>query len=517
MPCSSVDTIKRSMRKSKANYNGVFIPQDGVGAGHFQIAGKNTSLKLLNSNPMAYLSKENRDHHGILNDGSKASLLECVHMGNRRYGLGESAQFETRLFPHYVLIGNSFINSNETAIQAVHYHFENVGCLVNPSRTFDIIHPEQEEIRKLLEADHLRQEKTAREHNWEPQKFEPEIGDHPVLLYFSGVYEIAKCHARVGMVTIAYSVSHGVNHATGVSIDHEIMVSLEFASPTNVSAAFASLGTLHSFFELCLGRRQRYLWIEVELVNGAAGADYPNEQRLQGYWSYGNERITRDPAPTSYVDILLVTRQAEFATVLSGWLNSAPDVGDARGRFANSFYSDVYGADRFVGSANMFDLLPQSHVLSKVEVDKTTKDAVKESQRLFKALPECFARQSVLSALGRVGTASLRDKICHRASIITNLDPKRFAELDLPCKQAVLCRNYFVHGSDGAFDYNEEVDAVVFLADTLEFVFAVSDLIELGWDYNSWLEKGSSLSHKFGSYVVNYEANIQRLKQLIKA
>lgn len=504
------------MRKSKANYNGVFIPQDGVGVGHFQIAGKNTSLKLLNSNPTKYLSEGNRDHHGILNDGSKASLLECAHMGYSRYGLGESAQFETRLFPHYVLIGNSFINSNETAIQAIHYHFENVGCLVNPSRTFDFIHPEQEEIRKLLEADHLRREKIAREQNWEPQKFEPEIGEHPMLLYFSGVYEIVKCHAQIGTVTMANRVSHSMDYSNGASIDNEIMVSLEFASPTNVSDAFASLGTLHSFFELCLGRRQRYLWIEVELVKGATGVDDPNEQPLQGYWSYGNERITSDSTPTQYVDILLVTREAEFSTVLSGWLNSAPDVGDARGRFANSFYSDLYGVDRFVGSANMFDLLPYTYVPSKTKVDETIKDAVKESQRLFKALPQCFARQSVLSALGRVGSATLRDKICHRADIITKLDPKRFAELDLPCKQAVLCRNHFVHGSDGAFDYNEEVNAVVFLADTLEFVFAVSDLIELGWDYNSWLEKGSTLSHKFGSYVVDYEANIQRLKQLIK-
>ena len=283
MPCSPIDPITFSMRESKTNYNDVFIPQDGEGTGLLNIAGKNTLLKLLSSNVPAHLDEEFRDHHGVLNDGSKASLLECVRRGFTCYGRGVSAQYETNFFPHYILIGDSFISSNETVIQAIHYHFKNVGCLVIPSRSFGFIHPEQEEIRKVLEADHQRREKTAREQNWEPQKFEPEIGEHPMLLYYSGVYEIVKCDAQIGTVTMANRVSHDMDYSKGVSIDNEITISLEFALPTMVGEAFASLSTLHSFLELCLGRRQRYLWIEVELVKGATKADDASEQRLQGY------------------------------------------------------------------------------------------------------------------------------------------------------------------------------------------------------------------------------------------
>ena len=203
--------------------------------------------------------------------------------------------------------------------------------------------------------------------------------------------------------------------------------------------------------------------------------------------------------------------------MLSGWLNSATTVGEARSRFINAFHSGSYSVDRIVGAANMFDLLPSTHVPSRVAPDELTGNAVREARELFKTLPDSFAQQSVLSALGRVGKASLRDKICHRADIVANVDPNRFAELHLPCNQAVLCRNHFVHGSEGAFNYKEEFDATAFLTDTLEFVFAVSDLIELGWDYNSWHNKGSSLSHNFGSYVVDYEMNLRMLKQLIDA
>ena len=150
-----------------------------------------------------------------------------------------------------------------------------------------------------------------------------------------------------------------------------------------------------------------------------------------------------------------------------------------------------------------------------MEPDGPTKEAVTECRKQFRALPESFARQAVLSALGRVGTPSLRDKICHRADVVARADPQRFSELHLPCSQAVLCRNHFVHGSEGAFDYWKEYGAFAFLVDTLEFVFATSDLVELGWDYASWCGTGFLRTHGFGSYILDYDLNLRRLKELV--
>ena len=223
--------------------------------------------------------------------------------------------------------------------------------------------------------------------------------------------------------------------------------------------------------------------------------------------------------PTQISDALLnvAVHKAEFSRVLSGWLDGAKSMGGARSRIANSFHSGSYGVDRIVGSANAFDVLPKTHVPSRVEVDRPTREAVKDCRERFKALPESFARQSVLSALGRIGKPSLRDKICHRAAIVGEADPQRFSELHIPCTHAVLCRNHFVHGSEGAFDYWDEFNAFAFLVDTLEFVFAASDLIELGWDYKAWRDKCPSLSHSFGAYVSTYDMNLRRLKELINA
>ena len=433
------------------------------------------------------------------------------------YGWGEGAQNETNFFPHYVLIGESFISSEDSIVQAIHYHFDNVDCLTRGVRTFGTILPGRDGFRRILEEDHARRERIARDHQWERSKFEPEVGEAPVLQYFSGVWEIAKCEARMGSVTLTNRASHGMGSAKGVSIDNEVTASLEFAAPKTVGEAISSLGVVHSFFELCLGRRQRYLWIEAELVKGEAERDAPLPPHLDVYWSYGNARVLGETAPTLFSDVLIDAerQKPEFANVLSRWLDSAESMGDARSRIANSFHSGSYGVDRIVGSANAFDLLPDTHVPSRVDVDGPTMEAVRECRERFRALPESFARQSVLSALARVGMPSLRDKICHRAAIISEADPRMFAELRLPCTQAVLCRNHFVHGSTGGFDYWEKYNAFVFLADTLEFVFAASDLIELGWDYRAWREKGSTQSHEFGSYVVDYDMNLRMLKELI--
>ncbi|MFO5730216.1 HEPN domain-containing protein, partial [Klebsiella pneumoniae] len=91
----------------------------------------------------------------------------------------------------------------------------------------------------------------------------------------------------------------------------------------------------------------------------------------------------------------------------------------------------------------------------------------------------------------------------------------KFPELYLPCSQAVLCRNHYVHGSAGSFDYQKHFTEFAFIVDTLEFVFAASDLLDLGWDMRRWMSQGVTMTHSLGVYIINYSQNISRLKQLI--
>ena len=56
---------------------------------------------------------------------------------------------------------------------------------------------------------------------------------------------------------------------------------------------------------------------------------------------------------------------------------------------------------------------------------------------------------------------------------------------------------------------------MVFFTDTLEFVFATSDLIEAGWDVKAWSKTDMTMSHPFGRYLVTYAERLQMLKALL--
>ena len=186
-------------------------------------------------------------------------------------------------------------------------------------------------------------------------------------------------------------------------------------------------------------------------------------------------------------------------------------------RFFSSFAEQRhYDIDRLIGSSNMFDILPSCAVPPDVSLTDELKAARDCSRRIFRTLPDSPERSSVLNALGRIGKSSLKHKIRHRAQFLIAGSPgSRFDELVLVTDEAVNCRNHYVHGSEPSFDYNRNFDSVVFFVETLEFVFAASDLIEAGWDMKAWAAKPTGMAHPFGAYRVGYAVRLWALKALL--
>lgn len=496
-------------------YNGIFISSDSRFTGHLRIADADSLVKLIGKNFWESAETEYTDVHGMLDDGRKASLLNCVLHGQTQHRLDDNAQFESAFFPNYVVVGDEFIHSDEPVIRAVRYHFENVSSLLSGHKAFRSITPDPNDMRRLLEEDHKRSEKIAEKYGWPKHAFEPEIGEHPSLLYFSGRQEIIAFDTRVGRISLTNRVSRGLGTADGIGFDNEVTANIEFSEPKTLSAAIQALYTLHGLFELSLGYRQRYRWIELELTHCKKHDEYDLHQTCRLYWSLCNKRVEGD-AKTSLSDILLAPnrRPEEFARVTAGWMDSAAIMGDPRERFATAFFGR-YGINRIVGAANMFDLLPESRAPKKKEPDASLKAAAEECRKIFAILPDSFAKQSVLSTLGRIGTASLRDKVHHRAEKILAVVGDEFPDLYMPCDHAVLARNHYVHGSQASFDYHKNFTEFAFITDTLEFVFSASDLLDLGWDLKNWMSEASSMTHAFGIYAVSYSDNMSRLKALI--
>lgn len=503
--------------RSENTYNGVFSPIDSAGSGHLVIAGAESALTLVTQEGWPRLDSEYIDVHGFLTDGRKASALQCIRQQATQHRWDENARYESNYFPHYVVLGETFISSSDSIINAVHYHFENADCLVTGDGTFMDLYPTPDEVRAILKSDHLRSLEVAEKHGWEKRRFDPEIGEHPHLLYYSGVWEIASARADIGTVSLHNAPSYRSAHSKGISIANQIGITFEFTCAKTLDEATRAVWQLHSLFELVLGRRQRLFQIELETTHATKETpDAPAWPRHEMHWSYCNENVRGETRPTHVLDVMLRpdARKEEFAAVVSNWLNTAPVMGEARSRFASGFYDD-FQINRIVGAANMFDLLPNDRAPKTKEVDPQTREAVEKSRALFKSLPESAARQSLLDALGRVGAATLRDKVLHRAGIVQRGSGGAFKGIEIPCNQAVLCRNHFVHRRQAAFDYAENFNAFAFLTSTLEFVFAISDLIELGWGFEKWREHGFTMRTELSAYVINYNNNLAELKALL--
>jgi hypothetical protein len=465
--------------------------------GEFLLDGSQTYVILNTDRPPSGWFRDFSILHADLPAGLWLSFLKCVRLGGETSRTGSQREINrVRLYPHFATLGTCAFPPDGRICRlgfvaddfaAIYYDFDAFGFDLAP----------EEHIGEILERFHARI----------GRRVEP--GDRPVIAYFTGRSHLFSANAPFGRVSAGHRVSHAIGGSPrGVSINNTVMTHLEFDPPATFDQAIDNYRSVLRFLEVITGRRQNVIRVEIEL-------DLPeNSQRsiLKLYPSSPPNRPTvadeRQPHP---MDLLLnAGRQpTQFASVLGRWLADDQDRADARVQFSDGFSNgNQYDVRRLVSSANMFDILPASAVPNDVELSEDLQKAKTEAQRIFEALPQSAERDSVLSALGRLGKAALKHKARHRGQIIlTEAGESQFPDLLLVLEEAVNCRNHYVHGSRAKINYRDHFfETVSFFTDTLEFVFAASDLIEAGWDITSWLQQGTTGSHPFGTYCTYYTA-----------
>lgn len=244
-----------------------------------------------------------------------------------------------------------------------------------------------------------------------------------------------------------------------------------------------------------------------------------NSMPLYVYWCMPplrkNDSELYKPHPAA-LPIQSAIEPAKFSNILTCWLSRHDEWQNARVRYSNAIsYQNKYEIDRLVGAANMFDILPPSAYQELNDLPCDIAQARDQARAIFKSLPCTPERDSILGALGRIGKASLKRKVRSRVKLISDIVVNRFPELELVTDQSIDCRNYYVHGSHSKLDYGVNFEQVHFFIDTLEFVFAASDLIESGWEINEWAENSSGSGHSFGEYRSTYLVRLSKLKSLL--
>jgi hypothetical protein len=482
------------------------LPNGETVDGEFLLDGSQTYVTLYTDKHPSDPSGDFSDLHADLPAGRWLSFLKCVRLGGETSHTGAEREINrVRLYPHFATLGSRAFPTDGRICRlgfvvedfaAIYYDFDAFGYDLTP----------EDHIREILETFHARI----------GRRVEP--GDRPVIAYFTGRSELFSATAPFGRVIARHRVPYVIGGGPrGVSINNAVITHLAFDPPTTFDQAIDNLHAVLRFLEVVAGRRQNLMHIEIEL-------DLPNNcprSILKVYWSSPPNRPAvageRQPQPA---DLLLNggSQPTQFAGVLERWLAVDHERADARVQFSGGFSNgNRFDVDRLVSSANMFDILPAGAVPNDVDLSEKLQKAKAEAERMFRALPQSDERASVLSALGRVGKANLKHKVRHRGQIVLAEAGEWFPDLIRVLEQAVDCRNHYVHGTSSKIDYRGHFfETVPFFTESLEFVFAASDLIEAGWSIMDWLRQGTTGSHPFGTYFPYYKDNLGALKALLE-
>lgn len=505
-----MEDLEKSVKKGKFS-----LPYRRKFQGELKLAGMESSLSLdvLNSKlPGDKLSgffpdssHDVKSIKGVLDDSKKVSLLHCMATGFGFHPVGKRFTYNNRFFPLFAVFGDQHVSADERKITGVRFAVDDADILFYDPGLFGAVTEVDEETELHRFVEQIAQ--------YNDYGSGIQIAEHPQVFYYSGKTEIFKAETTLGTVSASRNIKATFGNSKGFKIENTVFVNLELAKMVNIDDAVGKAFKVLRFLELLAGRPQNLLKF---LVCKETGQTKPEELEVYGssfprYDRPENEQISRKL-------ISPVRNPEEFSQVLANWLKRHDSRLYARSKFFHSFGKRVYDADRLVSSAGMFDVLPKEDFPKKPELDHKIRTAVEESKRIWKDAQESVEGdnesekqcKSILGTLGRLEkSVTLTEKVCHRAEKIIKKIGGKVPELDWVIGRAVICRNHYTHRDQ--LETIKNCDKVKdFLTDTLEFVFAVSELIEAGWDIENWEYNRST--HPFGHYLGNYKNRLENYR-----
>lgn len=490
----------KKVASKKSRELGKFTLLDGSEVfGEIRLKGRNSLLQLRYEG-VSYPPEVQQLIHGQLHDLSKISCLKCVcGEWGHSWRNDEGAYHHAKVFPHFVTVGSQHLQPEQPSIKAVHFTVSDLSSIFYDFDAFGHVIDSKLLIDSVVKSNNV--DRTI------------PVGDMPLIAYFTGKREIIAVDTGIGRVSVNHCPSYSMGGPNGVFIKNRMMVTLTPETPVAFDDCIERTMIVVRFLTLLAGRKQGIKSVYLDL---AAESDQLRAP-LHLSWSFApqgykkKDKTVEVPHPSD-IPLDAVSRPEEFTAVLKNWI-----VRDSTWRIARSRYNEclrkgnLYDINRLIAAANMFDLLPEEAVPIAPEMPAELVAAQTQCIAIFKNLSG-IERDSVMMALKRMGKPSLPKKVLHRVNIVARHLGHKLPELALVAKTAVQCRNFFVHGGSGDFNYAAIEPLMSFLTNALEFIFAASDLIEAGWNANSWSSKHYGGGHNFTRFSMAYNENLAELK-----
>ena len=211
-----------------------------------------------------------------------------------------------------------------------------------------------------------------------------------------------------------------------------------------------------------------------------------------------------------------------FSEVLSDWLRRNTEWGTAR-HLVYRYYGKRGLSDNrdLITAATAFEYLPYPEDIAAASAEEKA-----EEKAMIECLRETAKKQNVnkivrdraLKCIGHIKNRTLRQKIHYW---VRTLSPSLCAKLphfQEVAGEAVRWRNHLVHGSQKKNDDTDDtdytnLDMLVFLTQTLQFLFVVSDLLASGWNVGRWLADRGGTPHPLARFLLTYQDRLAKLER----
>ena len=472
------------------------IGPDGKFLGSLRLDGQNTSLYLRSDKRFGLNLSLATKITGVLDDLTKVSLIGSWRPTAPSSVWSEEGSIDyCRLYPNYVVLDNHNVSSQDEIISSIRFVPEDWEIL------FRNLHPYRM----------FRSDKSVSEHLVQSED-QDRIGKHQAIFYSTGECEIFSCVTSIGQISAFHIPRTTYPTVRGFRTDSEVNVRIRFDQPVDFDSAILAVIKTQMFFDYIVGR--------VQNVSGLAittGLEDDTPYDVHDCTAPRREQSSDGLRGDSGRPPFDVSKNPErFGSILSSWLSRDQDMLESRNNLLLGWKNrHSYDGDRVVRSANVFDLMPSGFFPSGERLPEDIQTAISNAKAEFGSLPDSIERNKILTVLGMAGKYSLANKVLHRAAIVTKEFSKEISEINIPCKEAVKCRNRYVHGTPSKIDFENHPELSMFLVDTLEFVFAASDLIDSGWSASDWHRPWTDFSHQFELYLYSYKDHLSKLKEVV--
>ena len=321
------------------------------------------------------------------------------------------------------------------------------------------------------------------------------------IYYCDGRAEVISCNTNYGRVSVRpYDVT------TLPYIDVEFVIEPNLGA--NLSNVESAIECVTRFFWLITGSRQYAEKIRIGVRESEDGAT----RNLDAHFLLQEAPMFTPDAAQETINLLIdpIKDRATFEKCLSAWSNLTEIKRAACDVMLSQFNEPIHFPFRIARDAVAYEWFDNSSEDASNRSDNESARLKKEivkfaNERIKGEFDDTEERHFVLTNLGEIPERrTLRDKINSRLCIIRKHLPEEIKDnIDGVVDKAVKARNEYIHEQSYVLS-EQSASCYTYMANSLEFIFLSSVLVDCGWEMKRWVKSLNTLLHPFSSYIAHY-------------